>query len=259
MPINMVVADGIVKSLALKYGADGKPECRFTLHQEENGFPLFIPCTAVGQAAERLAGELEDGMHVVITSGNMKFLLAGRPGGIEVKWDQPGTGSCQVWVPKTWDDEPRRFYLYSALCDAAGFEGEKLFDVYADPSYSVTDRDNLEVACAELVQLSGEFHRLDLKFTVGVLQQVAQHLLRPHRDTLAALAAHAAGRRYWNGDEIHGAILRCSPSYHGHEGLFDREEWYGAWLDVLEDFDRAHEAQARRMQEVQQRLARRFG
>jgi hypothetical protein len=73
MPINMVVADGIVKSLALKYGADGKPECRFTLHQEENGFPLFIPCCAVGQAAERLAGDLEDGMHIVITSGKLCY------------------------------------------------------------------------------------------------------------------------------------------------------------------------------------------
>jgi hypothetical protein len=73
MPINMVVADGIVKSLALKYDANGKSECRFTLHQEENGFPLFIPCTAVGQAAERLAGELEDGMHIVITSGKLCY------------------------------------------------------------------------------------------------------------------------------------------------------------------------------------------
>jgi hypothetical protein len=189
----------------------------------------------------------------------MEFLLAGKPGGIEVKHLQPGTGSCQVWYPKDWDDEPRRFWLYAALCDAAGLEGEKLFDPYADPSYAAIDRDNLEVACAELVQLSGEFHHLDLKFTVGVLQQVAQHLLRPHRDTLAQLAAKAAGRRYWYGDEIHDTILRCSPSYRGHEGLFDREDWYGAWLDVLEDFDRAHEAQARRIHEVQQRLARRFG
>jgi single-stranded DNA-binding protein len=73
MPINMVVADGIVENLSLRYDANGKSECRFTLHQEENGFPLFIPCTAVGQAAERLAGDLEDGMHIVITLGKLCY------------------------------------------------------------------------------------------------------------------------------------------------------------------------------------------
>jgi hypothetical protein len=73
MPINMVVADGIVKSLALKYDANGKPECRFTLYQEENDYPLYVPCCAVGQAAERLAGDLEDGMHIVVTSGKLCY------------------------------------------------------------------------------------------------------------------------------------------------------------------------------------------
>jgi hypothetical protein len=73
MPINVVVADGIVENLALRYDANSKPECRFTLHQEENGYPLYVPCCAVGQAAERLAGELEDGMHVVITSGKLCY------------------------------------------------------------------------------------------------------------------------------------------------------------------------------------------
>jgi hypothetical protein len=73
MPINMAVADGIVKSLGLKYDAQGKPECRFTLYQEENGYPLYIPCCAVGATAERLAGDLEDGMHIVITSGKLCY------------------------------------------------------------------------------------------------------------------------------------------------------------------------------------------
>jgi hypothetical protein len=51
MSINLVVESGIVQSRALRYAADGKPEFRFTLIQTENGFPLYLPCCAVGRAS----------------------------------------------------------------------------------------------------------------------------------------------------------------------------------------------------------------
>jgi single-stranded DNA-binding protein len=73
MSINLVVLDGIVKSPALRYATDGKPEFRFTPQQEENGFHLWLPCCAVGSAAERLASELEDGQQIVITSGKLCY------------------------------------------------------------------------------------------------------------------------------------------------------------------------------------------
>jgi hypothetical protein len=73
MAINMVVLDGIVKSLALKYGPESKPELRFTLEQQDGAFSLYLPCCAVGAAAERLATEMEDGQHVVVTSGKLCY------------------------------------------------------------------------------------------------------------------------------------------------------------------------------------------
>jgi hypothetical protein len=73
MGINIVVQDGVVKSPALRYGADGKPEFRFTLKQSEKGWSLFLPCVALGSVGERLAGELEDGENVVITSGKLCY------------------------------------------------------------------------------------------------------------------------------------------------------------------------------------------
>jgi single-stranded DNA-binding protein len=73
MPVNLVVADGVVKSPALRYGDDGKPEFRWTLQQEENGFRLFLPCCALGSAAERLAEQINEGDHIVITSGRLTY------------------------------------------------------------------------------------------------------------------------------------------------------------------------------------------
>jgi single-stranded DNA-binding protein len=73
MSLNLVVQDGIVQSPALRYGPDGKPELRFTLDQRDGEFHLWLPCCAVGSAAERLASELEDGQHVVITSGKLYY------------------------------------------------------------------------------------------------------------------------------------------------------------------------------------------
>jgi hypothetical protein len=62
MSANVVIVSGEVQSLALRYDASGKPELRWTLAQEENGFHLYVPCCAAGSTAERLASELEDGM-----------------------------------------------------------------------------------------------------------------------------------------------------------------------------------------------------
>jgi single-stranded DNA-binding protein len=73
MSINLVVVDGVVKSPALRYGPDGKPEFRFTLVQTENGFPLYLPCCAAGSAAERLASEIDEGQHIVVTSAKLCY------------------------------------------------------------------------------------------------------------------------------------------------------------------------------------------
>jgi single-stranded DNA-binding protein len=73
MAVNIVVQDGVVKSPTLRYATDGKPEFRFTLVQQEKDWPLYLPCCAVGAAAERLASEIEDGQHVVISSGKLCY------------------------------------------------------------------------------------------------------------------------------------------------------------------------------------------
>jgi hypothetical protein len=71
--INLVVQDGIVQHPALRYDSNSKPESRFTLVQTEKDWPLYLPCTAVGSAAERLASEIEDGQHIVITSAKLCY------------------------------------------------------------------------------------------------------------------------------------------------------------------------------------------
>ena len=38
MAINLVVLDGVVKSLAMKYDAQSRPELRWTLAQETGGY-----------------------------------------------------------------------------------------------------------------------------------------------------------------------------------------------------------------------------
>ena len=73
MAVNLVVQDGVVKSPALRYSTDGKPELRFTLAQTEKDWPLYLPCVAVGSAAERLASELEDGQHIMVTSAKLVY------------------------------------------------------------------------------------------------------------------------------------------------------------------------------------------
>jgi single-stranded DNA-binding protein len=88
MSINLVVQDGVVKSLSLKYDAEGKPEARWTLQQtayatDGQAWQLWLPCCASGKAAERLATELEDGMHIVITNGRLCYRKRGTKAGGE--------------------------------------------------------------------------------------------------------------------------------------------------------------------------------
>jgi single-stranded DNA-binding protein len=73
MSVNIVVQDGVVKNLALRYGTDGKAELRLTLLQVENGFTLYLPCCALGNVAERVAEQINEGDHIVITSGRLTY------------------------------------------------------------------------------------------------------------------------------------------------------------------------------------------
>jgi hypothetical protein len=74
MSINMTVQSGVVKSPALRYDSQSRPEFRFTLVQEtEKDWPLYLPCFSPGAAGERLASELEDGMAIIITSGRLSY------------------------------------------------------------------------------------------------------------------------------------------------------------------------------------------
>jgi hypothetical protein len=78
MSINLVVIDGVVKSLAMKYDSASKPELSFTLVQTDHGvhgqpWVSYWPCCASGATAERLAGEIEDGQRIVVTSGKLCY------------------------------------------------------------------------------------------------------------------------------------------------------------------------------------------
>jgi single-stranded DNA-binding protein len=76
--INAVIQSGIVKWPALRYDAGPRPEFRFVLYRETQNtdgqtFALSIPCCAVGATAEKLAGELDEGMFVVVTVGELVY------------------------------------------------------------------------------------------------------------------------------------------------------------------------------------------
>jgi hypothetical protein len=70
---NLTVQSSTVKSLALLYDSNSKPELRFTLVQMEKDWPLYLPCCAVGSAAERLAGEIEEGQYIILTSAKLCY------------------------------------------------------------------------------------------------------------------------------------------------------------------------------------------
>jgi single-stranded DNA-binding protein len=76
--INVVVQSGIVRYPALRYNEHGKPEFRFVLTRTTQGpdghtFTLSIPCCAVAGTAEKLAGDLDEGMSIVITAGELVY------------------------------------------------------------------------------------------------------------------------------------------------------------------------------------------
>lgn len=73
MSVNIVVQDGVVKSPSLKYDSQSRPEFRFTLVQMEKDWPLYLPCCAVGGTAERLASQIDDGQHILVTSGKLCY------------------------------------------------------------------------------------------------------------------------------------------------------------------------------------------
>jgi hypothetical protein len=78
LSINLVVLDGVAQHVALRYDEHSRPELRFTLEQVEHAtdgkpWTLYLPCVAVGSAAERLAGELEDGEHIILTSTKLCY------------------------------------------------------------------------------------------------------------------------------------------------------------------------------------------
>ncbi len=78
MSITLVVLDGTVQHLGLKYDDQARPELRWTLQQIDHGadgknWTSYWPCTASGAMAERLAGELEDGQHIILTSGKLCY------------------------------------------------------------------------------------------------------------------------------------------------------------------------------------------
>jgi hypothetical protein len=78
MAINLVVLDGMVQHVALRYDEHSRPELRFTLQQVDHAtdgkaWTFYWPCCTSGSAAERLASEIEDGQHIVVTSGKLVY------------------------------------------------------------------------------------------------------------------------------------------------------------------------------------------
>jgi hypothetical protein len=76
--INVVVQSGVVKWPALRYDAHSRPEFRFVLYRETQNtdgqtFALSIPCCAVGATAEKLASEVDEGMFVMVTVGELVY------------------------------------------------------------------------------------------------------------------------------------------------------------------------------------------
>ena len=76
--LNLVVASGRVKSPALRFDNQARPEYRFTLEQVEvsadgRTFTLYLPCCASGAAAERLHEQLDEGLHIALTSAKLCY------------------------------------------------------------------------------------------------------------------------------------------------------------------------------------------
>jgi hypothetical protein len=70
--INLVAQSGIVRWPSLKYNAEGQPEFRFTL-AKSGPYPWSMPCCAIGHTAEKLAGDLDEGMPVLISAAELCY------------------------------------------------------------------------------------------------------------------------------------------------------------------------------------------
>jgi hypothetical protein len=76
--VNIVVLDGVAQHVALRYDEHSRPELRFTLTQVEHAtdgkpWTLYLPCVTSGSAAERLASEIVEGQHIILTSAKLCY------------------------------------------------------------------------------------------------------------------------------------------------------------------------------------------
>ena len=104
MAVNLVVLDGVVKSLALRFDSQAKPELRWTLVATDQGpdgqpWTSYWPCCASGSAATRLAEGIENDQHIILT--NAKLCYRKR----STKFGEQSRMEILVWqVEKLQDD-----------------------------------------------------------------------------------------------------------------------------------------------------------
>jgi hypothetical protein len=156
-------------------------------------------------------------------------------------------GVSAVWVKPTLD--------YSELTDAGGLACERLFDKWADPSWSATDRERVETACKQLFDL-GEFTYGTPRLLTGWMEDLARHLLAPHTEALEYLAGKAAAEQ--RVPDVTRTLFTMFPHYKSYQPLFEGD-WRQGWLGVLGDYEEVHEAQVERWEAMRRRLVRRFG
>ena len=70
--INLVAQSGVVKWPSLKYNAKGQPEFHFVL-AKSGAYAWSMPCCAIGHTAEKLAGDLDEGMPVLISAAELCY------------------------------------------------------------------------------------------------------------------------------------------------------------------------------------------
>jgi hypothetical protein len=104
MSINIVVLDGVASHLALRYDEQSRPELRFTLTQTDHAtdgkpWTFYWPCCAAGSAATRLAEEIEEGMHIALTSAKWCYRKRDGKAGLQSRME------ILVWqVDRVQDD-----------------------------------------------------------------------------------------------------------------------------------------------------------
>jgi hypothetical protein len=104
MSINIVVLDGVASHLALRYDEQSRPELRFTLTHTDHAtdgkpWTSYWPCCAAGSAATRLAEEIEEGMHITLTSAKLCYRKRDGKAGLQSRME------ILVWqVDRVQDD-----------------------------------------------------------------------------------------------------------------------------------------------------------